>query len=158
MIAALKTDEAESALAEHLAAMRRLRAPAPANRPAQPAGSAGASPEGAAEAAPDRSTAEIEGWLAEDIIVGMFEHFGSWHFGRDEYELASEDQYRALGEEPCSDDTPLILCRKRDGAFFEVEIDVTARETSAQSRQEWRDRLSSGVRAACVDVTEGASR
>lgn len=78
-------------------------------------------------------------WLAASVGEDFFNDptrlFGP---GRD-YRLATEEEYRALGEDPFASDTPVIVTRVGDGSFFEVDVDFHVTPTSAESRRQWRE-------------------
>jgi hypothetical protein len=84
--------------------------------------------------------------LAGDIAGLLYDHFFSssrrwWTFSGDRYEIADDDQYAALGEDPTKLDLPLILVRESDGKFFQVDLDVSAQETTAAARLEQLEQL-----------------
>jgi hypothetical protein len=140
--AGLQSDTAQAALAEHVANMRTLRQPPPATTPPQPTDPAARVTATAPDPALDRirEVNRIGGWLADAATRHLFESSGTWLISGDEYSLATEEQMRALGEDPDDPAQQLILCRKRDGAFFEIDVDVCVSETSVQGRKEQRER------------------
>lgn len=82
--------------------------------------------------------------VAAQIVGAWYTHcleHEHWSFHDGAYRPASEEEYRALGEDLYAEDAPLILTRESDGTFFEVELDATAWQTSPEERQAHRDRL-----------------
>jgi hypothetical protein len=80
--------------------------------------------------------------LAGDIGWGLAEHFCNAYRHRingQEYDMPEDDQWEALGEDPGATDCPIILVRKSDGKFFEVDIEVTVKETSPEQREKDRE-------------------
>jgi hypothetical protein len=54
--------------------------------------------------------------------------------------VCDDEQYAALGETDLNDPAlPLIIFRARDGKFFEVEINVSVRETTPEKREAERE-------------------
>ena len=118
---------AESALAEHLWAVRGAREAqkAPAAKPTA-AGSAvtkRAAPEGMELNA--LFSMEASGWLADKLSFGM-------HVGGVEFELAEEEDYTGYGFDPVSD---ILVQRKSDGRFFEVEVEVSLHTVSVAAKK-----------------------
>ncbi len=78
--------------------------------------------------------------LSGRISQAMYDHFfGSlrgWTFDGEHYDVADDQQYEHLGEDIDASDLPLILVRKSDGKFFEVDIDASVWETTAEERRE----------------------
>jgi hypothetical protein len=92
-----------------------------------------------------RDTDKIAGWLSQAWFEDLCNRLRPLHILGEDYEVADDEQYKALGEAdkdglPAAD-APLILFRKSDGRFFEVELDATVWETTVEERQAQRARL-----------------
>lgn len=84
---------------------------------------------------------ELAGQITGALYDFFFSHLGRFRFGAEEYDIADEQQYASLGENALRADAPLILVRRSDGKFFEVELDASAGETTAEERQADRERM-----------------
>lgn len=87
----------------------------------------------------------IAGWLSQAWHEDLCDRLWPLRIDGEDYEVADDEQYAALGEAdkdglPAAD-APLILFRKRDEKFFEVELDATVWETTVEERQAQRARL-----------------
>lgn len=84
----------------------------------------------------------LAGWIVAAWYDDCFSRLWPLHVDGEDYEIADEDQYKALGEADedghVLSDAPLILVRKSDGVFFEVELDAHAWETSVAAREAQR--------------------
>lgn len=102
-----------------------------------------------------RLDAQVTGYLV-DHFIGSGP--GRWTFGGEVYHLADDVDYAALGEDPEAADFPLILARKSDGAFFEVDIWATARRTTPEQRDaDRRNLMAIRERAAQVQEARGGA-
>lgn len=79
-------------------------------------------------------TMTLASLITAGLTEGLFNHNGPHRIAGEEYDVASDEQYKALYENPMAPDLPLILVRRSDGAFFEIEVDVTATQTSPEQR------------------------
>jgi hypothetical protein len=84
-----------------------------------------------------RLAAQITAGLTEE----MFNHNGPHRIEGHEYAIATDEQYEALGEDVTATDLPLILCRRSDGKFFEVELDAMVYETTPVQRKSRAEQL-----------------
>lgn len=87
----------------------------------------------------------LAGWIVQAWYEDFFNRLWPLHIDGETYEIADDEQYKALGEVDkdgmVPSDAPLILVRQSDGKFFEIELDATARETTVEEREAQRARL-----------------
>lgn len=67
----------------------------------------------------------LSGHLSQWLFDKLCEQAGPLSLGGELYDFADKDDVEKLGFDP-NDVTLLLLRRRSDGAFFDVDIDVTA--------------------------------
>jgi hypothetical protein len=69
----------------------------------------------------------VSGLLSQSVTEDLASDFSSGkHIGADEFESVSDEEYRDLGYDPDDPYGEIVIKRKRDDAYFELEVDVTA--------------------------------
>lgn len=85
----------------------------------------------------------LAGWLSQAWYEDLCGRLWPLHVEGETYEFADDEQYAALGEADEDGypppDAPLIMVRKSDGRFFEVELDATVWETTVEEREARRE-------------------
>lgn len=71
----------------------------------------------------------FEGWIGQLVIEHLWDKWGSGRFflGGCEFEVPGEDEIRARGYDDEDMETIVLIRRKPDGQWFEVEVEPYAR-------------------------------
>jgi hypothetical protein len=84
----------------------------------------------------------LEGIIVEGAYSRFWNGLGDFTFSSlGTFTLPDDEEWKALGEDPDAGDLPLILRRVSDGQYFEIDIDVSVRKTSPESRREQQEML-----------------
>jgi hypothetical protein len=79
----------------------------------------------------------LGGQISQHVVEHLAHELSSArHFGTDEYEAVDDEEYRRLGYDPDDPYGEIVIKRKRDGAYFELEIDVTAHPVRQKTEAE----------------------
>ena len=70
----------------------------------------------------------VSGLLSQSVTENLASDFSfGKYIGADEFESVSDEEYRDLGYDPDDPYGEIVIKRQRDDAYFELEVDVTAR-------------------------------